>query len=109
MPDVEPYGASDHNTLPAGLKPFFQEYDIQRLEITRHANLITPRVLERGDWEELRWLFGVYGAGRIRTYLRQYGERGLQPVTFNYWRKQMGITRWRRSPLPTPKGELWRS
>jgi hypothetical protein len=104
MSDVE----LDNRALPVGLKPFFQEYDFQSLETTRHANLIIPRVLENGDWEELRWLFGVYGARRIRLYLRRYGERSLQPVTFNYWRKLLKIRRWRSSPLRIPKGELWK-
>lgn len=93
--------------IPVGLKPYFQEYDITQLDMTRDANLIIQRVLEFGTWDELRWLFETYRSKRIRLFLREHGERWLKPVTFNYWRKLLGISRWKKSPFPTAKGELW--
>jgi hypothetical protein len=93
--------------IPAGLKPYFQEYDIARLDITRDANLIIQRVLEFGTWEEIRWLFETYRNKRIRLFLREHGVRLLKPVTFNYWRKLLVVRRWKKSPFPTAKGELW--
>ena len=93
--------------IPEGLKPYYQEYDPEGLELTEDADLIIQRALEFGTWDEVRWLFEVYGAKRIRTFLRQRGERWLRPVTFNYWRKLLGVRRWKRSPFPTAKGELW--
>lgn len=92
--------------IPGGLKPYFQEYDIARLHITRDANLVIQRTLEFGTWEEIRWLFETYRSKRIRLFLRERGERLLQPVTFNYWRKLLGIRRWKKSPFSTSKGEL---
>jgi squalene cyclase len=94
--------------LPEGLKPYFQEYDPDDLDLTRDAELILQRTLEFGTWDEVRWLFKVYGAKRIRTFLRQKGERWLRPVVFNYWRKLLGIRQWKRSPFPISKGELWK-
>ena len=77
------------------------------LDLKNDANLIIHRTLEFGNWDETRWLFSIYGAKRIRNYLRNFGERGVSPVVFNYWRKLLRIRRWRRSPFPTQKGELW--
>ena len=94
--------------IPRGLKPYFQEYDVKRLDIVRDANLIIQRVLEFGTWDEIRWLFETYHSKRIRLFLRQHGERWLKPVTFTYWRKLLGIRRWRKSPFPTVSGELWK-
>ena len=93
--------------IPVGLKPYFQEYDIKRLDISRDANLIIQRVLEFGTWDEIRWLFKIYQSKRIRLFLRQYGARWLKPVTFTYWRKLLGIRRWRRPPSSTATKELW--
>lgn len=93
--------------IPISLKPFFQEYELSDLDTERDADLIIQRTLEFGTWEETRWLFCVYHQERIRDFLRQHGERWLPPVIFNYWRKLLHIQKWRRSPLPTPKGELW--
>ena len=93
--------------IPPGLWPHFQEYDVQSLDLQRDANLIIQRTLEYGTWDELRWLFRRYGVQRIRAFLRQWGERQLSRVTFNYWRKLLGVRRWRRSPFSIAKGELW--
>jgi len=97
----------DRSEIPISLHPHFQEYDVKILDLVADANLVIQRALEYGGWDEVRWLFGVYGWKRIRTFLRSHGERLLSPVVFNYWRKLMRISRWQRSPFPIPKGELW--
>jgi hypothetical protein len=94
-------------SIPSTLRPYFQEYDPQTLDIDHDANLIIQRTLEHGTWDEVRWLFATYGRARLRTFLRQRGERLLSRVAFNYWRKLLRIRRWQRSPFPTAKGELW--
>lgn len=93
--------------IPIGLKPYFQEYDIASLHIKRDADLIIQRALEFGTWDDIRWVFQVYRAKRIRLFVRERGERWLKPVTFNYWRLLLEIRRWKKSPFPTKKGELW--
>jgi hypothetical protein len=93
--------------IPERLRPHFQEYDVEHLDLKRDADLVIQRVLEFGTWEEIRWLFQVYGARRIRVFVRRYGERSLKPVTFNYWRQLLRIRSWKSSPLPTSRGELW--
>ena len=98
---------SPSTRIPKGLAPHFQEYDISQLDFARDANLIIQRVLEFGTWDEIRWLFKTYRSKRIRIFLREHGERWLKPVTFHYWRKLLGIRKWKASPFPTAKGELW--
>ena len=93
--------------LPVGLKPYFQEYDIRTIDIDLDADLIIQRTLEYGTWEEVRWLFITYGSSRIPTFVRERGERMLSSITFNYWRKLLGIHRWRRSPFPTAIEAVW--
>jgi len=93
--------------IPQGLWPHFQEYDPTQLDLERDADLIIQRTLEFGTWDEVRWLFATFGRQRIATFLYQRGERLLSPVTFNYWRRLLGIKKWQASPFPTAKGELW--
>ena len=93
--------------IPVGLKPYFQEYDTVQLDLARDANLIILRTLEFGTWDEVRWLFEIYRRKRISLFLREHGERWLKPVTFNYWRKLLGIRKWKKTPFPVSKGELW--
>jgi len=93
--------------IPSGLWLRFQEYDVRTLDFARDANLIIQRTLAHGTWDEVPWLFGAYGGPRICTFVRERGERLLSRVTFNYWRKLLGVHQWRRWPFPTAKGEVW--
>ena len=93
--------------IPTGLAPYFQEYDLAELNISQDANLIIQRVLDFGTWDEVRWLFKTYGTQKIRAFVRQYGEKWLNPVAFNYWRKLLAIRKWQHNTLLTAKGELW--
>jgi len=91
--------------IPTSLRPYFQEYDLEDLRLRRDADLIIQRTLEFGNWAEIRWLFQVYQRERIRRFLRAHGERWLKPVTFNYWRKLMGMRRWKSAPFR--RGDVW--
>lgn len=92
--------------IPSSLQAYFQEYDLADLHLHRDANLIIQRILEYGTWEEVRWLFKVYPRQRIQRFLHEHGERWLKPVTFNYWRKLLGVRRWQ--PAPFGKGDVWK-
>jgi len=95
--------------IPPGLHPYFQEYDVDSLDMQRDANLIIQRTLEFGTWEEVQWVFDTFGPRRVRLFVRQYGERWLKPVNFHYWLKLLRIRKWKHSPFATKKGELWNS
>jgi len=100
-------GSMTLSDIPSGLRPYFQEYDPRTLDLDHDANLIIQRTLEYGTWDEVRWLFGVYGGSQIGTFVQERGERLLSRVIFNYWRKLLRIRDWRRSPFPTARGEVW--
>lgn len=91
--------------IPVSLKTYFQEYNLDDLLLQRDADLIIQRILEFGNWDEIRWLFGTYPRERIQRFLRERGDRWLKPVTFNYWRKLLGVRSWRKAPFG--RGELW--
>lgn len=93
--------------IPDRLTPYFQEYDVAQINLAKDANLVIQRTIEYGTWDEIRWLFQLYGSGRIRVFIREHGERLLTPVTFNYWRLLLRIRKWKRSPFAIPKSELW--
>jgi hypothetical protein len=93
--------------IPSGLWPHFQEYDPRRLDREQDADLIVQRTLEHGTWEEIRWLVASYGVERIREFVRLRGERLLSAATFTYWRKLLGLRRWRRSPFAREARQVW--
>ncbi len=76
-------GAISDDKIPEGLRLYFQESDFDALDLQPNVNLVIQRTLDFGNWDEIRWLFRVYGAKRVQTFLRLYGERLLSPVSFN--------------------------
>jgi squalene cyclase len=93
--------------IPKRLAPYFQEYRLEKLNLERDANLIIQRTLEFGTWDDIRWLFRMYGAQRIKRFLSELGERGLSRVAFNYWRRLLRVKRWRKSPFAASPLEVW--
>lgn len=51
--------------IPISLRPFFQEYELEKLDPETSAFTVIERTLAWGDLAELRWLFSRYGSGRI--------------------------------------------
>lgn len=96
------------NGIPRGLFPYFQEYDPASLDPDKDADLIIQRGLEFGTWEDARWLFKTYRKKRIIRFLQERGERLLSNVTFNYWRKLLGIKIWQTSPFASIQEEIWK-
>jgi hypothetical protein len=64
-------------TIPPSLAPFFQEYDIAKLNPQRDSHTIIERVLQFGNRAELRWLFTVYSLEQIKEWGRQFGKDKL--------------------------------
>ena len=84
--------------IPRSLRPAFQEYDLEKLDLERDAFTIIERTLAYGDREELRWLFARYGQERIIEWIRQAGWWLLPRRRFVFWTTFFGIRNYRRNP-----------
>jgi hypothetical protein len=93
MPQV-----SSHRSLPESTAWLFPEYEFSRMDDEGYANVIIERILERGSWDQLRWMFARYGRRRVAMWLRQHGFRRLSPRSFEYWRWVLGIRRYNAPP-----------
>jgi len=87
----------------------FPEYDFAEMDPESHASVIIERVLERGRWDEMRWLFEYYGQDRVADWVRQHGFRLLSKRSFALWRLVLGVVdyeapEWARS---AKAGESW--
>jgi len=95
-------------TLPESTAWLFPEYTFGKMDDEGFANVIIERILERGLWDELRWLFARYGRPRIATWLRQHGFRRLSPCSFAYWRRVLGVKRYKAPPwAAASKSMFW--
>jgi hypothetical protein len=58
----------------------------------RHRSVVIERVLERGTWKQLRWLFATYGETCVADWVQRHGFRLLSKRSFALWRLALGIT-----------------
>jgi len=58
----------DGTSIPASLKPYFQEYNLEDLSIRRDADLIIQSTLEFGNWDEIRCILSnFYSQNRAKS------------------------------------------
>ncbi|RME07465.1 MAG: hypothetical protein D6803_03960 [Anaerolineae bacterium] len=77
--------------IPPTLAPFFQEYDLRRLDLQQGRGTIIERVLQFGNREEIRWLFGAYPRAEIRAWVEQWGDLALPEPHRTFWRLVLGL------------------
>ena len=77
--------------MPSDSEWLFPEYDYGSLELERHSGIIIERMLERGTWEQLGWLFDAFGEDRVTEWVRRHGFRLLSQRSFALWCLALGI------------------
>lgn len=79
------------NTLPPDSEWLFPEYRFEEMKLESHSSVIIERILERGSWEQVRWLFSTYGEPRVTNWVRAHGFRLLSKRSFAFWRLVLDI------------------
>ena len=79
--------------LPDSTAWLFPEYNFAKMNSRTHRHVIIERILERGSWSEVNWLFATYGEQAIRAWLRQWGLRALSRRSFALWRLVLNVKR----------------
>ena len=77
--------------VPPGSAWLFPEYDWRSMDLESYAGVIIERLLERGTWRQVRWLFAAYGEDRVAEWVRRHGFRLLSKRPFSLWRLALGI------------------
>jgi hypothetical protein len=72
--------------IPASLSPFFQEYDLARLDVQRSASTIIERVLQYGNRAEIHWLFSAYSRQQVSGWVDRWGRYALPEPHLTFWR-----------------------
>ncbi|MCR4406915.1 MAG: hypothetical protein NUW24_08335 [Anaerolineae bacterium] len=84
------------NGIPVSLRPYFQEYTLEKLDAERDAFTIIERTLAFGCQPEVRWLFARYGRERVREWVRQAGSALLSRRRFRLWVNYLDIRDYHR-------------
>lgn len=88
MDATKPYAKK---RLPTDAAWLFPEYDVEAVDLEHHRGVIVERILERGTWTQLHWLFATYGEGEVAAWVRRHGFRLLSKRSFALWRLALDI------------------
>jgi len=80
-----------NNSLPTDTAWLFPEYEFETMNLESHAGVIIERILERGTWAQLCWLFAHYGERYVADWVRKHGFRLLSKRSFALWRLALGV------------------
>jgi hypothetical protein len=71
--------------IPNHLTKYFWEYNISDLEINNYKQLIIERLLEKGNWDAVKWLFESYQADDIYNIVNHSSNLSIK--TLNFWKQ----------------------
>jgi len=86
--------SSPRKSLPESTAWLFPEYEFNKINPHAYRYVIMERILERGTWAEINWLFDEYGEQAVRDWVRQWGFRALTRRSFALWQLVLGIKRY---------------
>jgi hypothetical protein len=84
------------NGIPVSLRPYLQEYTLEKLDPERDAFTIIERTLALGCQPEVQWLFARYGRERVREWVRQTGMGLLSRRRFRLWVNYLDVRDYRQ-------------
>jgi hypothetical protein len=77
--------------IPPTLAPFFQEYDLQKLNLEKDSATIIERTLRFGTRAELHWLFATYSREQVSNWVTRWGKYGLPEPHLSFWKLVLGL------------------
>ena len=78
--------------IPDEIRGLLWEVDLDRLG--RDAELedaVIERVMQRGSWNQMRWLLRTIERPRLRLFLERRGHRRLAPRELGFWALVSGV------------------
>jgi hypothetical protein len=71
--------------IPTSLAPFFQEYNLEQLNLELSAATIIERILRFVNRTELNRLFRCYPPAQIADWVQKWGRYALPPAHMAFW------------------------
>lgn len=71
--------------LPGFLRPFLWSYDLSRIDVEEHKNIIIKNILDMGTTEATDWLRDQYTKDEIRAAIAQSIRDDWSKKSINLW------------------------
>lgn len=73
------------NKLPKFLQSVLWSYNLNKMNLKEDKEIIITRVLNYGDWKDLKWLYSVYTENDIKKIIL-HARRGMWfKKVINFW------------------------
>lgn len=69
--------------FPNYIKKLFWEFDVSQLLLEQNADFIIERILEKGNFRSIQWLFSQYQSRLIRKVVES--SSNLSQNTLSFW------------------------
>ncbi len=90
----------ENTQVPGFLRSYFLDVAFEGLRIKTHAFLVIKRVLDRGNFSDIRWLVKIYGKDQIKKVVME--TKDLARPTGNFWADMFGLDKRRVPCLQKP-------
>jgi hypothetical protein len=71
-------------TIPPNVQRWFWEVDPETIELPMHSDYVLERLMQRGDWDAMRWVLANFASSVLRDFLIRKGSC-LAPRERAYW------------------------
>jgi len=73
------------NQVPASIARCLWSYDISELDFDRDKDLIITQVLNYGDWQAVKWLYGTYSEEDVQQVVKRPRKGAWFKRTLTFW------------------------
>lgn len=78
--------------IPAEIRSLLWEYSIDDRSFDDSCERAAiERTMERGGWNEMRWLLRAFDVARLRSFLEERGRNVLPPRELRFWSIICGV------------------
>jgi hypothetical protein len=78
--------------IPATVRGLLWEYDLDALAADEQwQQAVIERVMQRGTWEQMRWLARSFDRATLAAFLGRRGRRALAPRELRFWLTMTGV------------------
>ena len=87
-------------SIPSSFHQFFWDTDPKTIDLKKHQNYIIARLLDKGNWQAVKWIKSKYSNKNIKQVILQ--NKGLMPPTVYFWANYLNFSPQQAACLQTP-------
>ncbi len=77
--------------VPGFLRSVLCSYDLRRMGLEKDKETIITRILNYGDWNDLKWLYSVYTENDIKRVVANPFRGSWFDKALNFWEKMLSL------------------